>query len=62
MEARLDHFDVYGDVYQALETCQVLEMNLDVLRRQQLVGESEWIQVRKSASEIRSSLEAILAA
>ena len=62
MDAQLDHFYRYGDVYHALETYEVLEMNLATLRRQELVSESAWTQIRKSASEIRACLEAALAA
>jgi hypothetical protein len=62
MEPDRDHFYRYGDVYHALETCEVLEMNLTTLRRQQLVSEATWTQVRTNAAAIRARLEALLAA
>ena len=62
MEGRLDALYVHGDIYAALNICEELEINLNVLRRQQLISEAAWTQARKSASEIRSSLEAILVA
>jgi hypothetical protein len=61
MDDHPDHFYRYGDVYQALETHHVLEMNLTTLRRVELLSESEWTEARKSAAAIRSSLVALLA-
>lgn len=54
---KLDHFSLYGDVYEALDACDQLEMLLGRLRRQGILGEVEWAQSKGDLSEVRLRLE-----
>jgi hypothetical protein len=62
MAAQLDHYYLFGDVYATLDTCDELEQLLNRLQRLQLVGDQDWTDSRHHLTEIRSSLEGILAA
>jgi hypothetical protein len=57
---QLDHFYVYGDVYESLDACDQLELLLGRLKRQGLITEPEWTQSRQNVAEIRARLESRL--
>ena len=55
--AELDHFYIFGDVYETLDTCAELEQLLGRLRRQDLLTEGEWMHSKQNIAAIRSRLE-----
>lgn len=57
---RLDHYYVYGDVYETLDACDNLELLLGRLRRQHLLSDQESDRTKRSIAEIRARLEAHL--
>jgi hypothetical protein len=56
--ADLDHFAVFGDVYDTLDTCSTLETMLSRLKRQKLLSEADWEVGRANLNEIRERVEA----
>ena len=58
--ARYDHFYTFGDVYETVDACDQLELMLGRLRRQRLLSEAEWLQLRDYVAKIRAQLEARL--
>lgn len=57
---QVDHFYVYGDLYEVLDSCRELEMLLGRLKRQRLLSEDEWVDSRENLAAIRARLEARL--
>ncbi len=55
--ANIDHFYTFGDVYEAVDACDQLELLLGRLKRQCLLSEQEWLESRHNVAEIRSRLE-----
>lgn len=53
----LDHYYVFGDVYETLDTCHVLETLLSRLRRQGLIDDESWASSKANIAEIRERLE-----
>jgi hypothetical protein len=53
----LDHFYQYGDVYEALEACDQLEVVLGRLKRQHLLPLAECQESRDELAHIRERLE-----
>jgi hypothetical protein len=60
--AELDHYYIFGDVYETLDTCTELEQLLGRLHRQNLLTEGEWVSSKQNIAAIRSHLEGRLAA
>jgi hypothetical protein len=56
----MDHFYTYGDVYEALDACDQLELLLGRLKRQRLISETDWLDSRQRIAEIRARLESRL--
>jgi hypothetical protein len=57
----LDHYYLYGDVYETLDTCTELEQQLGRLRRQGVLSDQEWMISKQNVAAIRSRLEDRLA-
>jgi len=53
----LDHFYKYGDVYQALEACDQLEVMLGRLKRQELLPQEDCQESKDELAHIRERLE-----
>jgi hypothetical protein len=58
--ANFDHFYLFGDVYETVDACDQLELLLGRLRRQRLLNEGEWLQLRDHVAKIRAHLESRL--
>ena len=58
----LDHYYLFGDVYETLDTCTELEQLLGRLRRQGMLSDQEWMSSKQNIAAIRSRLEDRLAA
>lgn len=56
----LDHFYTFGDIYETLDTCDELEMQLSRLKRQQLLTDEGWRQSKDNIAEIRERLQRFL--
>lgn len=56
----LDHFFTYGEVYDALEVCQDLEMVLARLQRHELLSDMDLERCRQRIAEVRSMVEGSL--
>ncbi|HCG02804.1 MAG TPA: hypothetical protein DEV93_19945 [Chloroflexi bacterium] len=56
--ADLDHFAVFGDVYDTLDACSTLETMLSRLKRQKLLSEPDWEASRTNLAAIRERIEA----
>jgi hypothetical protein len=59
--ANFDHFYTFGDLYETVDACDQLELLLGRLRRQRLLSEGEWLQLRDHVAKIRAHLESRLA-
>lgn len=55
-----DHFYTYGDVYEAVDACDQLELLMGRLRRQDMLSEQEWIEIRLAVAAVRARLDALL--
>ncbi|MBV9279762.1 MAG: hypothetical protein JOZ41_06755 [Chloroflexi bacterium] len=55
-----DDFYRYGEVYDALETCQQLELDLARLRRRGLLSREEWAACKERLDDVRKRLEAAI--
>jgi len=55
--AELDHYYLFGDVYETLDTCTELEQLLGRLRRQDVLTDQEWMTSKQNIAAIRSNLE-----
>jgi hypothetical protein len=53
----LDHFAEYGDVYDAMDACDDLEMKLSRLKRLKLMTEEEFLASRESVNEVKNLVE-----
>jgi hypothetical protein len=53
----LEHYYKFGDMYQALEACDQLEVMLARLKRQQLLPNSQCEESRNELAHIRERLE-----
>jgi hypothetical protein len=53
----LDSYYELGDVYETIDTCDELEMQLGRLKRRRLLNEDEWEQSKTEVEAIRSQLE-----
>jgi hypothetical protein len=53
----LDSYYELGDVYETIDTCDELEMQLARLKRRKLLDQDEWEQSRTEVEAIRSQLE-----
>jgi hypothetical protein len=58
--AQASHYYLFGDVYAAQESCDQLEILLNRLRRQQILGDQEWQRSSHYLSGLRSRLEAMI--
>ena len=56
--ADLNHYYRFGDVYEALEACQLLAVRLATLRRQRLIDDQMWRHSTHLLGELLGSLEA----
>jgi hypothetical protein len=53
----LDHFYLFGDVYETLETCDRLSTLLGRLRRQNLLSEDDLARTRRGLEAIRERVQ-----
>jgi hypothetical protein len=60
--AEMDHYYIFGDVYETLDTCTELEQLLGRLRRQGMLSDQEWMVSKQNVAAIRSRLESRLTA
>ena len=56
MATQLDHFYTYGDVYEALDACQQLEILLGRVKRQRFIDDQVWTHSAQWLSELRNRL------
>ena len=52
----LERIYEYGDVYETIDTCDELEMQLSRLKRRRILNEEEWLATRNRVEAIRSQL------
>lgn len=54
--------DIYehGDVYETIDTCNELEVQLSRLKRQRVLDEEEWLESKREVATIRERLEDII--
>ena len=52
-----DHLQLFGDVYEALDACDQLELILNRLHRQYLLDEAEWNAHRTQVEGVRRAVE-----
>jgi hypothetical protein len=57
----LDHYYIFGDVYDTLDSCTELEQRLGRLRRQGMLTDGEWMTSKQSVAAIRLRLEGKIA-
>jgi hypothetical protein len=62
MTADLNHFYAYGDVYDALAACDELEMLLNRLKRQGMLTDQQWKDIKAHMACIRIRIEGTAAA
>lgn len=60
MNAGLERVYDYGDVIEAAEFCDELEMKLSTLKRMGLLSEGEWREARGALDVIRAQLQRAL--
>lgn len=53
----LDTYYELGDVYETIDTCDELEMQLGRLKRRKVLNEDEWAQSKTEIDAIRAQLE-----
>lgn len=53
----LDHFYLFGDVYETLDTCAQLETLLGRLRRQRLMSDEHWMASKDNVAAIRGRIQ-----
>jgi hypothetical protein len=56
----LDHFFTYGEVYDALDVCQDLELVLARLQRHGLLSGHDLDQCKRRITEVRDAIEGAL--
>jgi hypothetical protein len=55
--ADLNHYYRFGDVYEALEACQLLEFRMATLRRQRLIDDQIWRHSTHLLGYLEASIE-----
>ena len=58
--AALEHFYEFGDVYEALDACDQLELLLGRLRRRHLLGDDQWTRCKEDVIDLRGRVEQLV--
>lgn len=54
--ADMEHIYEFGDIYETIDTCDELEMQLSRLKRRHVLDEEQWRETRSGVEAIRSQL------
>lgn len=54
--AELEYIYEFGEVYETIDTCDELEMQLSRLKRRHILNDEEWTETRNGVEAIRAQI------